>query len=175
MNKRFLWLQECIVSIKGRHYCLHRYAYSFVKGSLNFLTKPTSRVTLSSSLVFSSLSSNSDRKYDSKASHCMRVLSSDFPKLSQRVVTCLITFFTSVFVKKAHKCTRRQGQQGQHQIFFEVIHFGHLWSTSKGFYCCQSLNWYYLKNMYSMFPKTKTPSLKMNGMFETLPANQTSC
>ena len=34
-----------------------------------------------------------------------------------------------------NKSARWKGNQ--HQIFFDVIHFGHLWSTSKDFYCCQ--------------------------------------
>ena len=58
-----------------------------MKGSLNFLTKQISCVTVSSSLVFSSLLSNLDQKYDSKTSHCMRVLVSNFPKPNQHVVT----------------------------------------------------------------------------------------
>ena len=57
-----------------------------MKRSLNFLIKQTSCITVSSSLVFSSLLLNLDQKYDSKASHCMRVLLSNFPKPNQHVV-----------------------------------------------------------------------------------------
>ena len=76
-------------------------AYSLLTGCLTAFTSLFSILGFSSGWFSAGLSSKSklDRKYDSKESHYINVLSNDFPRLNHLLETWLITFLTLLFLK----------------------------------------------------------------------------
>ena len=101
MNQWFLSLQKGIKTIKYWNYRLDENGIQLANRLFECIYQLLSLPGFLSGLfsVGSSSKSKLDRKYDSKESHCIIVLSKHFPRLNHLVETWLITFLTSLFLK----------------------------------------------------------------------------